>query len=82
MNNQALSEMFCTTFKEGEEIKIMCMNYMFDNKICIEDELPCGVPCGSDESPDSIDQCRNKKYKPLLLPKGYSELVMKELRGY
>jgi hypothetical protein len=55
---------------------------MFDDKICIEDGLPCGFPCGPDEAPESKDQCRNEKYKPLLLPEGYSELVMKDLRGY
>lgn len=57
------------------------MNYMFDDKTCIEDGLLCGFPCGPEEGPESKDQCRNKKYKPLLLPAGYSDLVMKELRG-
>lgn len=60
---------------------MICMNYIFDNKICIEDGLLCGFPCCPDEYPESKDQCRNNKYKPLLLPKGYSDLVMEELRG-
>lgn len=60
---------------------MMCMNYMFGNKTCIEDGIPCGFPCGPDEAPESKDQCRNKKYKPFLLPEGYAELVIKELRG-
>jgi len=55
---------------------------MFDDKTCLEDGLPCGFPCGPDDTPDNEEQCRNKKYKSLLLPEGYSELVMKELRGY
>lgn len=59
------------------KIKMFCMNYMLDDKICVED----GLPCGHDEVPDNKDQCRNEKYRPLLLPEGYSELVMKELRG-
>ena len=53
------------------------MYMMFDDRICIED----GLPCGRDEIPDNKDQCRNKKYRPLLLPEGYAELVIKELRG-
>jgi hypothetical protein len=60
---------------------MICMNYMFDDKNCIEDGLLCGFPCGPDEAPENKDQCRNKKYKPFLLPEGYSELVIKELRG-
>lgn len=60
---------------------MVCMHYMFDDKTCIEDGLPCGFPCGPEEGPESDDNCRNKKYKPLLLPAGYSDLVMKELRG-
>ena len=57
---------------------MICMHYMmFDDRICIED----GLPCGRDEIPDNKDQCRNKKYRPLLLPEGYAELVIKELRG-
>lgn len=54
---------------------------MFDDKTCIEDSLPCGLSCGPDEAPESKDRCRNEKYKPLLLSEGYSDLVMKELRG-
>ena len=61
----------------GKEYNMVCMNYMFDNKICIEDELPCGYG----DIPDDKSQCRNEKYKPLLLPEGYSDLIMKELRG-
>jgi hypothetical protein len=57
------------------------MNYTFDDKTCMEDGLSCGFPCGPDEVPESKDRCRNKKYKHLLLPEGYIELVIKELRG-
>lgn len=60
---------------------MVCMNYMFDDKTCVEDGFPCGFPCGPGEAPENKDQCRNEKYKPLLLPECYSELVMKELRG-
>lgn len=56
---------------------MLCVNYMFDDKICVED----GLPCGHVEVPDNKGQCRNDKYKPLLLPEGYAELVMKDLRG-
>jgi len=54
---------------------------MFDDKSSIEDGLPCGFPYGPDEAPENKDHCRNEKYKPLLLPEGYSDLIMKELRG-
>ena len=56
---------------------MVCMNYMLCGNACIED----GLPCGQDEVPDNMSQCRNEKYKPLLLPEGYSDLVMKYLRG-
>ena len=56
---------------------MVCMNYMFDDRTCLED----GLFCGHEEVPDNKSQCRNDKYKPLLLPEGYSDLVMKELRG-
>jgi len=60
---------------------MICMYYMFDDKSSIEDGLPCGFPYGPDEAPENKDHCRNEKYKPLLLPEGYSDLIMKELRG-
>jgi hypothetical protein len=56
---------------------MICTNYMFDDKTCIED----GLLCGHDDVPDDNAQCRNKKYKPLLFPEGYAELVIKELRS-
>ena len=56
---------------------MICRHYMFDDKSCIEDDLSCG----SDEVPESKEQCRNKLYQPFLLPEGYSDLVMEELRG-
>lgn len=56
---------------------MICMNYIFDGKMCIED----GLLCGHDDVPEDKAQCRNEKYKPLLLPEGYAELAIKELRG-
>lgn len=56
---------------------MVCMNYMFEDKTCLED----GLSCGHDEVPDDIGLCRNEKYKPLLLPEAYVELVIKELRS-
>ena len=56
---------------------MICINYIFDDKSCIEDKLPCG----HDEVPNDKSQCRNEKYKPLLLPEGYSNLVVKEFRS-
>jgi hypothetical protein len=47
------------------------MNYIFDEKTCIED----GLPCGHNDIPNNKDQCRNDKYRPLLLPEGYSDLL-------
>lgn len=46
------------------------------DKTCLED----GLPYGHDDVPDDKSQCRNEKYEPFLLPEGYADLVMKELR--
>ena len=55
---------------------------MFDDKTCLEDGKPCGyITISDDDGPEDIKDCRNGKYQPFLLPEGYVDLVMKDLRN-